>query len=209
MDFQFFGANCITISNKSTRLVIDDNLTELGKKTIIKDDDVVISTTNNSTSPLAKARIFIDSPGEFEVSNISIVGIPARSHLDGPDVYAATMYKIMANDISILVTGHIYPKFNESQLESIGMIDVLIIPVGGNGYTLDAEGALTVIKEIEPKLIIPTHYQDKDLRYPVPQTSLQDALKVLAIEPKEKTVKLKLKASEISDITSLIVLETN
>lgn len=209
MDIQFFGGNCIVISNKTTRLVIDDSLAEIGKKTILKNEDVAIYTSSNTTGPQLKTKINIDSPGEFEVSDISIVGIPARRHTEDSDKHSSTMYKITANDITILVTGHIYPELNESQLETIGMVDVLIIPVGGNGYTVDAAGALRLIKEIEPKLIIPTHYQEKGLNYPVPQVSLQDALRELAMEPKEKVTKLRLKASELSDVASLIVLETS
>ncbi|MEI9913625.1 MAG: hypothetical protein WDN66_01270 [Candidatus Saccharibacteria bacterium] len=36
MDVQFYGANCLVVGHKSTRIVIDDNLGELGKKSIIK-----------------------------------------------------------------------------------------------------------------------------------------------------------------------------
>ena len=83
----------------------------------------------------------------------------------------------------------------------------MIVPVGGNGYTVDPDGALTLIKEVEPKLVIPSHYDDKALKFPVPQKSLSDALKEMAMEPKETITKLKLKASEISDLTQLIILE--
>jgi L-ascorbate metabolism protein UlaG (beta-lactamase superfamily) len=72
---------------------------------------------------------------------------------------------------------------------------------------MDAVGALNVIKSIEPKLVIPTHYDDKGLKYPVPQVSLEEALKGLAMEPKETVPKLKLKPADISETTELIVLE--
>jgi hypothetical protein len=34
--------------------------------------------------------------------------------------------------------GHIYPELSEDQLEQIGMVDILVVPVGNSGYTLDA-----------------------------------------------------------------------
>jgi L-ascorbate metabolism protein UlaG (beta-lactamase superfamily) len=89
------------------------------------------------------------------------------------------------------------------------MIDVLITPVGGNGYTLDPVGALSIIKKIEPKIVIPTHYADKALQYPVPQQSLEDALKALAMEPKQAASKLRVKPADLSDTTQLIVLDLN
>ena len=103
--------------------------------------------------------------------------------------------------------GHIYPDLNETQLEELGRVDVLIIPVGGNGYTLDSLGALKLIKKIEPKIVIPTQYADKALKYEVPAQNLEDALKGLTMEPKETVPKLKIKPGDFDDTTSLVVLE--
>src|SRR5205085_3062514 len=105
------------------------------------------------------------------------------------------------------IIGHIYPELSEDQLESIGLVDVAIVPVGGNGYTLDGVGALQVIKKLEPKLVIPTHYADKAIKYEVPQVELAEALKGLAMEPTETVPKLKVKLNELSDTARLIVLE--
>ncbi len=207
MDFQFYGANCISISYKSARLVIDDNLKELGKKTVVNKDDVALFTSNNHQIAPVGTKMTIDNPGEYEVADFSITGIPARAHTGEEKTHDATMYKITANDISVLITGHIYPQFNDDQLETIGLIDVLIVPVGGHGYTLDPNGALTIVKELEPKLVIPTHFEDKSLNYPVPQIPLGDALKELAMEPRETLAKLKLKSTDLTDVTQLIVLQ--
>jgi L-ascorbate metabolism protein UlaG (beta-lactamase superfamily) len=105
------------------------------------------------------------------------------------------------------VTGHIYPDLDDKQLEAIGIVDVMVVPVGGNGYTVDPVGALKLIKEIEPKLVVPSHYADKALKFEVPQQELGNALKELAMEPKETVAKLRLKPGELSDVTQLIVLE--
>ena len=204
MDLQFYGANCISLTHRGTRIVIDDNLADLGAKAITKPDDVALFTGPHGAAGLA--RITFDSPGEYEVSDTSVIGIPTRAHIDA-DGLNATMFKLIVGEQSVLITGHIYPELTESQLETIGIVDLLIVPVGGNGYTTDPVGALKLIKDIEPKLIIPTHYADKALNFPVPQQELSNALKELAMEPKETISKLKLKPSEITDITQLIILE--
>lgn len=205
MDIQFYGANCIAVSYKGSRVVIDDNLADLGAKTITKADDVALFTSAHGD---AGARLTFDGPGEYEVGDISVVGVAARSHLDEDTKSKnATMFKLSAGDQSLLVTGHIYPELSEAQLESIGMIDLLIVPVGGSGYTVDPVGALKLIKEIEPKQVVPVHYADKALNYPVPQQELQIALKEMAMEPKETVSKIKLKQTEASDVTQLVILE--
>lgn len=205
MDIQFYGANCLVIGGKQARVVIDDNLVSLGGKSVAKDGDIVLNTLANESSPKS-AKIVIDQPGEYEVSGISVYGIGTRAHTDVEGVRSATIYKLVVDDTSILVTGHIYPELSDSQLEAIGMVDIMIVPVGGNGYTLDGVGALKLIKKVEPKVVIPTHYDDGVLAYPVPQQTLEDALKSLAMEPKETVAKFKLK-SEFSDATQLVVLE--
>ena len=106
-----------------------------------------------------------------------------------------------------MVTGHIFPKLSDDQLEAIGIVDVMFVPVGGNGYTLDATGALQIVKAVEPKLVVPTHYEDKALNYEVPQASLGDALHTLGMDPKETTTKLQFKVADVTDTTQLVVLE--
>jgi L-ascorbate metabolism protein UlaG (beta-lactamase superfamily) len=204
MDLQFHGANCISVTYKGTRLVIDDNLAELGGKSVVKADDVALYTSRHEGE--VPARLVFDGPGEYEVSDVSVIGVAARAHMDA-DGKNATLFKLIVGDLNVLITGHISPELSETQAEQIGMVDVMLVPVGGNGYTVDPVGALKLIKEVEPKLVIPTHYADKALNFPMPQQELSNALKELGMEPKETTSKLRLKPSELSDLTQLIVLE--
>lgn len=206
MDIQFYGANCLAITTKQARLVVDDNLEDLGKKPTIKQGDIALFTGPHG-DPAQEAKIIIDQPGEYEVSGVSIYGIAARAHIDEEKQKSATMYKIIADDVRILVVGHVYPELSDSQLETIGMVDVMVVPVGGNGYTLDGIGALKLVKKVEPKLVVPTHYDAKGLQYPVPQQELSQALTSLAMEPKETVTKLKVKQGDLSDVTQLVVVE--
>ncbi len=205
MDIQFYGANCLVFSTKGVRVVVDDTLADLGGKSILKPGDIALYTAAHG-DPRVETKLTIDQPGEFEVSDVSIYGIQARAHMDEEGRRTATMYKLHTKELNIFVPGHIYPELTDEQLEMIGMVDVMLIPVGGNGYTLDPVGALKIIKKIEPKVIVPTHYDD-GLNYPVPQQTLQQALTSLSMEPKETVNKLKLKTSELGDITELVVLE--
>jgi L-ascorbate metabolism protein UlaG (beta-lactamase superfamily) len=207
MELQYYGANCVRIAGKKAAVTIDDNLAEVGLKSVAKPGDIVLFSAEHKESP-KDPKLLIDQPGEYEVSDISIQGIAARSHMDEAGKQSATMFKIIADDVRIAVVGHIYPELSDKQLEALGTIDILIIPVGGNGYTLDPVGALKIIKKIEPKMVIPTHYADKAVKYEVPQQDLETAIKELAMEPKETVDKLKLKSGDfISDVTQLAILE--
>jgi len=204
VDLQFHGANCISLSVKGRKIILDDNLVDLGSKSITKTEDIALFTNGKVDTP---SELIFDGPGEYEVSDVSVTGISARAHIDEEGKTNATMFKLIAGDQNILVTGHIYPDLSEAQLESIGVIDILIVPVGGNGYTVDPVGAVKLIRAIEPKIVIPTHYADKSFNYPVPQQDLSNALKEMAMEPKDTISKLRLKPTELSDVTQLIILE--
>jgi L-ascorbate metabolism protein UlaG (beta-lactamase superfamily) len=205
MDLRYYGANCVDVTFKGRRIVIDDNLADLGAKTVTKADDVALFTGLHASA--RETGLTFDGPGEYEVADISIRGFTARSHIDEPSQKSTTMFKLIMSDESMLFTGHIYPELSEAQLEAIGIVDILIIPVGGNGYTLDPVGALKIIKLIEPKLIIPTHYDDQGLNYPVPQQTLENALKEMSIEAKDTVTKLRIKPGELTDVMQLVVVE--
>lgn len=202
MEIQFYGANCVRLTAKKASIIIDDL-----EGTHTKPGDIVLFTGTHG-EPKADTKIMLDQPGEYEVSDISVQGIAARAHMDEEGKHTATMFKIVADDVKVAVLGHIYPELNDTQLETLGLIDILVIPVGGHGYTLDGVGALAVIKKIEPKVIVPTHYADTAVTYEVPQASLDDVLKEIAMEPKETVPKLKIKGGELlNEATQLVILE--
>lgn len=207
MDIQYFGANCVKISGKKGSVVVDDNLSSYGLKPIHKPSDILLYTKPQEENKKTEAKLMIDQPGEYEASDISIIGIAARPHTGEQDDSSAIMYKITIDDIRVAVVGHVHPDLKDTQLEALGVVDVLVVPVGGHGYTLDGVGAHELIKEIEPKLVIPTHYLDKAIKYEVEQTDLQTAVKALGMEIKETLPKLKVKPSDFSEGTELIVLQ--
>ena len=207
MDIQFYGANCLTFTFKNTRVVVDDNLAELGKKGIVKSEDIALYT--DLAPENSAARLTFDEPGEYEVGAISIMGIDAKPFMNDDSKKKVTMFKIFNTEISVLVTGHILGELNATQLEKIGTVDVLFVPVGNGGYTLDPIGAQKLIRDIEPKIVVPTHYKDAGLNFPIPQGDLASAIKELAMEPKETLAKLKLKPIDLTDVTQLMILETS
>jgi L-ascorbate metabolism protein UlaG (beta-lactamase superfamily) len=205
MDIQFYGANCLVVSHKSTRIVIDDNLDELGKKPVIKPEDVALYTSSYATK--AKARLTFSGPGEYEVGDVSIIGISTKPFMNDDSGRKVTMYKLISSDINILVVGNILGELSAKELEQIGSVDVLFVPIGNNGYTLDAQGVLKLVKDIEPKIVVPTHYKLPGFKYPIDQAGLTEALKELGMEVKETVNKLKIKTADLADVTQLIILE--
>lgn len=192
MELSFYGANCFRLATKQTTVVIDDNLADLGAKTITADADVSV-VTQQRIKATPSTRLNLDMPGEYELADLTVIGIQARSYTDNEDERTATIFKFISGPYQLVVLGHVHPKLSEKTLEAIGVVDVLMVPVGGTGYTLDAEDATNVIKLIEPKIVIPCHYESAHLNYEVPQRSVADFFAKLAIPAPEPIKTLKLK----------------
>ena len=205
MEITYHGANCLKISAKKANLIVDDNLVSLGLKDVTKLEDISLITSDNIKAKTG--RIVVSSPGEYEISDISIQGVGARGSMDEAGTKKATIYKLAADDITVVILGHVFADITDDEVEELGHVDVLFVPVGGNGYTLDGVDALKLIKKIEPRIVVPTHYADKEVKYEVPQASLEEAIKDLAMEPAQTVPKLKLKSLDIPLTLQLVVLE--
>lgn len=191
MDIEFKGGNTIVISTKKGVIAVDPKLSLHGLKDYSGKMTTQLLTQHDFG--VASDAIIMDGPGEYEVQDISLKGIAAQRQIDTPDDgKKATMYRLEAGDVSVAIIGHVVSPLTEAQLEAFGMVDILIVPVGGNGYTLDAHGAAQVVRQVEPKIVIPTYYMDEALQYEVPPMDLEPFLKELATTA-EETSKLKLK----------------
>jgi hypothetical protein len=204
MEIQFYGANCVRLGNKKVSVIVDDNLTQLGLKSVSNPEDIAIFTLEKETNN--KHRFLIDGPGEYEISEVSVRGIPARAHLDESGL-RSTIYSIQILGFSVGIIGHVHPDLTDEQIEKIGLLDVLIVPVGGNGYTLDAVGAASLVKKIEPKVVIPTHFADSAINYEVPQSDVSAFLSEVGSPEPEKMSILKLKESDLNEKTRVVLLE--
>lgn len=194
MDVEYKGGNCIVISSKKESFVTDPKLSDLGLKDQGSQATALLLTQAGFGVKPNEDALVIDGPGEYEVSNCSIRGIAAKRHSElKDDAENATMYRLDFEDIGMVILGHIDPNLSEDQLESLGLVDVLVVPVGGNGYTLDAKSAVDIIRRIEPKVVIPTHYGEEGVNYEVPQQPVEDFIKELGAAS-EELPKLKLRS---------------
>jgi len=194
-DIEYKGGNGVVIATKKTTVVIDPKLSLVGLKDIATKDAVELATEPRFATNGKDARLLIEGPGEYEVGDFSIRGVRATRHLDtSSDEPISTMYRIEVGDTRIAILGNIADKLEDDQLEALGVVDILIIPVGGGGYTLDATAAAALTRHIDPKVIIPVHYADSTLKYEVPQDTLETFTKELGLSV-ESVSKYKVKSA--------------
>lgn len=205
LEIEYKGGNTVVIATKKATIITDPKQSLVGLKDASTKDLIEVATEARFALASDDARLNLEGPGEYGIANFDIKGIAVQRHLDTEsDPKAATMYRIEANEIRIGLIGNIYEKVSEEQLEELGVIDVLILPVGGSGYTLDATGAASLVRSINPKAVIPVHYADSALKYEVPQDVLETFVKELGA-PVEETVKYKLKqASALPAVLTVV-----
>lgn len=194
LDVEYKGGNTVVLKTKKTTVVVDPKGSVYGGKDIAEKDAVELATEKRFVVNSPKTRIVLEGPGEYEVDDFSIRGIKAQRHIDQEtDVPASTIYRIEAGDINLAVIGNIAAPLSDDQLESIGVVDIAILPVGGGGYTLDATSAVAVVRSLDPKVVIPVHYNDSGLKYEVPQAGVEEFVSELGAGV-EQVEKYKLKS---------------
>jgi L-ascorbate metabolism protein UlaG (beta-lactamase superfamily) len=204
-DIEYKGGNCVIISTKKSKLIADPKVSVLGLKDLSVKNAVEVATEQRFLVEEPEARIVIEGPGEYEVEDFSIRGIPATRHIDTDSSEpVSTIYRIDVGDVGIALLGNVAGRLSEDQLEAIGVVDVAILPVGGGGYTLDHVSAATLARQIDPKVVIPVHYADAGLAYEVPQDSLELFTKEIGA-PAESTLRYKVKSAAALPATMSVV----
>lgn len=194
-EIEYKGGNGVILSTKKASIVADPKLSVVGIKDLSVKDAIELATEARFAINSDDAKLVIEGPGEYGIADFDIRGIAAQRHLDTEaDPKVSTMYRISIGEIRVALIGNIFEKLDEDQLESLGIVDIMIIPVGGGGYTLDAEGAAALVRAIEPKAVIPVHYNDGALKYEVPQANVDEFIAALGA-PVEEVPKLKLKTA--------------
>ncbi len=199
MNISWFGQSCFRIEARSTSsgqvsILIDPFSKETGLKPPKIKDDIVMVThehrDHNNIEELSPESFLINTPGEYEKKGIAIRGISSyHDKLEGKERGLNTIYVIKAEDVAICHLGDLgQEKLTENQVDDIGDIDILLVPVGGN-YTINYKEAVGVISQIEPKIIIPMHYKLKDLKVDI--EGPEKFVKELGLTP-EKVDKYKI-----------------
>ena len=207
-DIEYKGANAVIFTTKKLKVVVDPGLDIAGHKDVAVKDSVVLLTEDRLRPKSNDYRLLFDGPGEYEVGDVSIVGVAARRNIDAEDQgKASTIYRLTIDDTKIAVLGNIAPKLDDDQLEAIGMVDIVVVPVGGGGLTLDSKDAAAIVRQIEPKAVVPVHFDDPALKYEVPQDKADLIVTELSAGVIEAGPKFKLKnTSSIPDQLTVIMI---
>lgn len=193
------GHSCFKIQDKigpdGITLVTDPFNKDIGLKVPNFEANIITvshdHSDHNNISALRGTPFIINCAGEYDHQGVLVEGIDSyHDNKEGTERGSNIIYRMEIEDISIVHLGDLGGSLDNSQLEKLAGTDILLIPVGGI-YTLDAKTAVEVISQIEPRIVIPMHYQIKDLK--IKLDPVDKFIKELGLEP---TYEDKLKISK-------------
>ncbi len=210
MDIIWYGHACFRLKDRNTTVVTDPYNKSLGLTLPRpKADIVTVSHANPHHSYIEAVKgefKVVDGPGEYEIGGTFVTGVrmlPPKKQ-DNTPTQNNNIFVIYLDDIAVCHLGDITHIPSQNQVEDMGNIDVLLIPVGGYN-ALNAAQAAEVISVIEPYIVIPMHYNLPDLAINLDPVS--KFLKEMGIAQAEAVDQLKLTKSALPEETQIVLLE--
>ncbi len=195
MKLKWLGHSCfLIVSEEGVRIIIDPYYVGSGinYSPIRETADIVVVShdhaDHNNISAIKGEPEVVKGSGRKIVKGIEFKGIAAyHDEAKGKQRGVNTIFVFSVDNIKICHLGDLGHELSLEQVQEIGEIDVLLIPVGGF-YTIDADTATKIENKLNPKILVPMHFKTPKCDYPI--SGVDEFLK------KRKNVK-KLELSEV------------
>jgi len=210
MHFSWYGQSCFKINTKDATIIVDPfDRAGVGLEPPRSKADVVVFTHKHAdhAAEYKQAEFSIIGPGEYEVKGVHFYGFPVpHDDVGGKQLGFSSAFLIEADDLRVLHLGDLGAKnLTTEQIEELGEIDIMLVPIGGT-YTLDAEDAEKLVRNIEPRVVIPMHYAVSKLK--IKLESLDKFLKEMGAAKKDALPKYVIKKKELAaEGTEVVILD--
>jgi L-ascorbate metabolism protein UlaG (beta-lactamase superfamily) len=212
MEIVWYGHACTRLKDSNVTVITDPYDKSLGLSLPRPKADIVTvshpSPHHNYTAGVKGDFKVIDSPGEYEIGGVFITGInlaPPTKHKNGSPSIRNNVFVFYMDDIAICHLGDLNHVPTQNQVEDMGSIDILLVPVGGGRSALNAAQAAEVISLIEPYIVVPIHYQLPGLT--IKLDPVEKFLKEMGITKTESVANLKLTKSGLPEETQIVLME--
>jgi L-ascorbate metabolism protein UlaG (beta-lactamase superfamily) len=146
----------------------------------------------------------VTTPGRHEVGEVVIKGVKTYHDTSGGKERGRNIVFVAEMDgISICHLGDLGHTLSDEDLEAIGRVDVLLIPVGGF-YTIGPREAIEVMKSISPVITIPMHYKTDVLGFPI--KPVEDFLSLAGEYRRPNTSEIEIRKEDLG-LKRIVVLE--
>jgi len=214
MIIKWFGQSCFMITSENgTKVLTDPFHKMLGYKLPEIEANIVSTSHNhsdhNNINAIKGNFKHINELGIFLKDGIEIKGVDTfHDKVSGSRRGKSTIYNFKIDGINICHCGDLGHVLNLKQIEEIGSVDILLLPIGGLA-TINAFDAAQVMKQLNPAIIIPMHYRTKALGLlGYVFGSVDKFISVSGLKAKEYE-KLELNKTNMKDYSGIVVLKYN
>ena len=202
MEISWLGHSCFKIRGKHVTVITDHYPPELGYS-LGKPTAHMVTVSHQHPGHSYVQGIggeprLVTGPGEYEISGVLITGIVTFHDRErGKTRGRNTVYLMEVDEVSVCHLGDLGHVLTAEQVEEIGNVDVLLLPVGGVS-TINAPMAAELVRQLEPKAVVPMHYKTKALSWelePVDRFLKEIGVKQVDSQPKLSFTKSSLPAS--------------
>lgn len=211
MEISWLGQAAFKLKGKTATVVTDPfNPDFIGLKWPKVEADIVSIShdhgDHNYAGGVSGATYTATGPGEYEIKGVAFTGTSSfHDNKQGAERGKNTIFTFNIDGVRICHLGDLgQAQLSDEQLEAIGDVDVLLIPVG-SVYTIDGGAAAKIVAQIEPKVIIPMHYSQPGLK--VNLEPVDHFLKEMGKEGMTPAAKLSVSADKLPEEAEVVVLE--
>ena len=168
MEITWLGHACFRLKGSQATVITDPYPPDLGYS-LGKQTARVVTVSHQHPghsyiSGIGGEPKVIKGPGEYEIGGILVIGLPTFHDGDGGKQRGKNIvYLIEVDEVAICHLGDLGHVLTTQQVEEIGNVDVLLVPVGGVS-TINASLAAEVVRQLEPKIVVPMHYKTEVLK---------------------------------------------
>lgn len=203
-DIQFLGHACVRLRGRDGIVICDPFSRsiglDIGKPTahiVTMSHDHADHNNVAAVRPMREKIFSVTSPGEYEVGGVLITGVRTyHDKVKGAERGFNTVFVIHMDDVTFCHLGDLGHELSQSQLEAIGDVDVLFVPVGG-GETIGPAEASSVIAQLEPRVVVPIHYATGQLSFEYELAPLDKFTHEMGLKDVVAEEKLTLTASNL------------
>lgn len=172
LQIRWHGHACWEITNNITVVIDPHDGKSIGIPAPSVAGDIILVShdhyDHNSVKSVEKEGSKVITDGrKRNVENVEIKGIDSfHDECGGGKRGKNIIYRFIMDGVTFCHLGDLGHDLNEEQLQQIGDVDILFIPVGGT-FTVDAAKAWDIVEKIQPKITIPMHYKIGGLSLPI------------------------------------------
>lgn len=168
MEIAYVGHSCFRIRGRDATSIVTDPFPPSHGYSMGRVNAAIVTISHdqpchNYMQGVSGSPRVVNGPGEYEIADVLVTGVQTRQRERSKNGSAVpgrpnTAYVLDFDDMRLCHLGDLGHKLTDDQIEALGSIDVLLVPVGGE-ETIGAGHAAEVVSQLEPKVVVPMHYQ--------------------------------------------------